>query len=117
MTTPRFNINQDDEYIYIHIHTPYVRVKDMEFTVEDNTFLFYCKPYHLRLTFTHKLLDDERAKAVYDIDKDHGTITCHVPKEIKGEHFEDLDLVSKLLAVSVSYLYIMPSLTLYIYLY
>jgi hypothetical protein len=97
MTTPRFTLSQDDEFVVASIHTPYVRVKDMEFTIEDNVFLFYCKPYFLRLTFSHKLLEDERAKAVYDIDKDNGTITCHLPKENVGEFFEDLDLVSKLL--------------------
>ena len=32
--------------------------------------------------------------------QDHGTIMCHLPKETKGLHFADLDMLTKLLTVS-----------------
>ena len=100
MTTPRFKATQDEEFVILEIHTPYVRVGDMEMTIDDNSFMFYCKPYILRLTFSHNLIDDERAKASYDINNNNGTITCHLPKLNVGETFNDLDLISNLLSVS-----------------
>lgn len=103
-TTPRFRCTQNDEYVILDIHTPYVRVQDMEMEIDDKDFHFYCKPYHLRLHFSHSLVDDERARAEYDIDRDHGTISCYLPKLETGQVFEDLDLVNKLLGVILIHL-------------
>lgn len=32
-------------------------------------FSFFCNPYLLKLHFPYPCIDDERAKAVYDVDK------------------------------------------------
>ena len=64
---PIFTTSQDDAMVYITINVPYVRVSEMEFYVDQHQFTFYCKPYLLKLTFPHVVLDDDRTKAVYDI--------------------------------------------------
>lgn len=46
-----------------------VRVGDMEFVIDGKEFSFYCNPYLLKLAFPYECIDDERAKAVYDVDK------------------------------------------------
>lgn len=86
-----------------------VRVGDMEFVIDNCEFSFYCSPYLLKLQFPHPCVDDERAKAVYDMDKvfwaysldhlqDNGTVFVHVPKAEKGQFFPDMDLLSTILA-------------------
>ena len=67
--TPRFSLSQDDQFLYVEINVPYVRVTDMDFTVLECDFTFYCKPYLLKLSFPGPLVDDERAKGVFDIEK------------------------------------------------
>ena len=42
---------------------------DMEFVVDGCEFSFFCNPYLLKLQFPYPCVDDERAKAVYDMDK------------------------------------------------
>ena len=37
--------------------------------MDDCDFSFYCNPYLLKLHFPYPCVDDERAKAVYDVDK------------------------------------------------
>ena len=95
--TPQFTTSQDDEFVLIEIHVPYVRVSDMDFSVDGTSFSFYCKPYNLKLNLPYNVVEDERAKATYDMNKNNGTIVCYLPKEIPKQHFPDLDLITKLL--------------------
>mgnify|MGYP001025720153 FL=1 len=44
----------------------------MEFVVDGCEFSFFCNPYLLKLQFPYPCIDDERAKAVYDMDKVFG---------------------------------------------
>ena len=54
-------------------------------------------PYFLRLNFPHALQEeDEASSARYD--PSSGYLTVTLTKAVPGEHFEDLDLLSKLLA-------------------
>ncbi len=96
-SVPRFSLSQDEVFVYIDINVPYVRVSEMEFVVDGLDFTFYCKPYLLKLHFPHEVIDDDRAKGVYDVEKNHGTITVHLPKKEKGQVFEDLDMITKLM--------------------
>ncbi|GLD93788.1 hypothetical protein PINS_up002393 [Pythium insidiosum] len=66
---PRFSVTQDAAFLFVHVHVPFVRVSDMEFHVDGAHFTFFCKPYLLKLQFPHAVVDDERAKAVYDPNK------------------------------------------------
>jgi hypothetical protein len=99
MITPRFSVSQSDALVVVEISVPHIRVSAAEFHINDETFSFYCKPYLLKLSFPGALEDSEErpATAVYDPDKNHGTIVCSVPKQSPGEHFEDMDMMSKLL--------------------
>jgi protein SHQ1 len=100
MITPKFSITQDDEFVYVSIKVPYIRVSSAELIAEDCTFSFYCKPYLLKLHFPCPLKEeDEECKATYDPFNDNGTLTAHLPKLEHGQFFPDLDLTTKLLQV------------------
>lgn len=57
---------------------------------------FFYYTFFLSLHFPGDLVDDERVKASYDVDKDEMSI--EIPKKNPGEEFPDLDLLTKLLA-------------------
>ncbi|KAG2790600.1 hypothetical protein PC129_g8343 [Phytophthora cactorum] len=97
VATPRFHVTQDAAWVFVHVHMPFVRVSDMEFYVDGLDFTFYCKPYLLKLHFPHEVVDDDLAKAVYDPNKENGTIVVHLPKKEPGQGFPDLDMLTKLL--------------------
>ncbi|KAF7791274.1 hypothetical protein EIP86_002288 [Pleurotus ostreatoroseus] len=69
---------------------------DVEIHVDGSLFTLHINPYYLRLTFTHNLVEDDEASARYDPGSGYLTIT--LTKEVPGQHFEDLDLLAKLLA-------------------
>lgn len=94
---PRFRITQNDDFVIITVSVPYVRVAAAELEIDGAVLAFYCKPYLLKLTFPEQLVDDERAKAEYDPNVEHGTLTVYAPKAEKGKHFPDLDLTTRLL--------------------
>lgn len=95
MLTPAFEIQQDDVFITIIIKTPYARITDTEIFIEENEFRFHSKPYFLRLLLPGSIIEDGREEAKYDTDK--GSYTIKVPKETKGQQFEGLDMITKLL--------------------
>jgi protein SHQ1 len=64
--------------------------------VDGQEFKFHLAPYFLRLNLPGRVVEDDRATSSYDIAT--GTIICKVAKETLGEHFEDLDMLTKLLA-------------------
>ncbi|GAA5805813.1 hypothetical protein HPULCUR_011339 [Helicostylum pulchrum] len=96
MITPTFKVDQDNDSVTIVINTPYVRAQDVDLHVEGSEFRFYLRPYFLRLHLPGNILEDDDSKAVYD--PSAGQFTIRVTKETKGEHFVDLDLLTKLLA-------------------
>ncbi|KAI7876155.1 SHQ1 protein-domain-containing protein [Mucor mucedo] len=96
MITPTFKVEQDNDTVTIVINTPYVRAQDVDLHVEGTEFRFYLRPYFLRLHFPGNILEDDDSKASYD--PSVGQFTIRVTKETKGEHFPDLDLLTKLLA-------------------
>ncbi|KAG1100734.1 hypothetical protein G6F42_017613 [Rhizopus arrhizus] len=96
MITPTFKVDQDDNSVQITVNTPYVRAQDVDLYVEGTEFRFYLRPYFLRLHFPGNIVEDDNSKAVYD--PSAGQFNIRVTKETKGEHFADLDLLTKLLA-------------------
>ncbi|KAL1915970.1 uncharacterized protein VTP21DRAFT_6358 [Calcarisporiella thermophila] len=96
MITPSFHLSQDNDFLTITIHTPYIRAQDVEFFVDGNEFKFHLRPYFLRLTLPGRVVEDERASASYDVQT--GDITVKLPKETPGEEFKDMDMITKLLA-------------------
>ncbi len=75
-----------------------MRAGGTEVDIDGCTLTAYCKPYLLRLSLPGALVDDERARAVYDPNDGGGTLTIHAPKAARGEVFADLDMPSRLLA-------------------
>lgn len=96
--TPKFEVDQTDELVVIRINLPHVRVSNAEVITEGQDFSFYCKPYLLKLSFPCPLQEGEDAnRATYNPDENNGTLTVELKKRTKGEHFPDLDLITKLL--------------------
>ena len=102
--TPSFTIHQDEQYVYVVIKVPFIRVKETEILTDGVDFTFYCKPFLLKLSFPYEVedCDDERCRAVYDPNVENGTITAHLAKKEKGCYFPDLDLTTRLLALRSS---------------
>ncbi|KAL4226388.1 Hsp90 cochaperone shq1 [Mactra antiquata] len=96
MLTPSFELQQNKDFLTIIIKAPFAKVAETEIFIEENGFKFYSKPYFLRLTLPGNIVEDGREKADYDVEK--GIFTVLVPKETSGEHFEGLDMLTKLLA-------------------
>lgn len=110
MITPKFTIRQDENRVYIDIKTAHIRAAggELEFQVEGDLFVFSLVPYYLRLRFPGRLLNDEDEKVQEDetlksttsYDAANCVINISICKEVPGEDFPDLDLISKLLARS-----------------
>lgn len=98
MLTPRFEVSQNDEFIFVKVFISNVRFSaaGVEMVVNDNLLIFSLPPYYLRLRFPKSLVEDERATSQF-VPKEE-CIDIKVPKLNKGEHFEDLDLSARLLA-------------------
>ena len=96
MITPKFTVAQDEEFLTLTLHVPYLKITEMEMFIEGTQFKFYLKPYYLRLTFSHELVENGQEKAQYSVDT--GDLVMKLPKATKGQHFEDLTMISKLLA-------------------
>lgn len=96
MLTPRFKLTQDDSHVYINVHAPYTNIGDTEIDVDGENFLFVSSPYFLRLRLPGRILDNERAKGSYVCDS--GEFNLTFDKETPGERFENLDMITSLLA-------------------
>ncbi|KAF8531649.1 SHQ1-domain-containing protein [Gautieria morchelliformis] len=95
MLTPRFSCAQTDNSVNISIYVPSVRASDVEIHVEGSLFSLHINPYFLTLHLPHAVLEDENSSALYD--PSSGYLNVTLTKEVPGQEFEDLDLLSKLL--------------------
>ncbi|KAJ2998371.1 Hsp90 cochaperone shq1 [Globomyces sp. JEL0801] len=100
MLTPKFELEQEDDFIVIRIHCPYIKAQNVEIDISETNFRFYCNPYFLRLNFPHQLIENGKEKSSYNIDT--GYIILHIPKETPGLYFEDLHLLTKLMDIKPS---------------
>jgi protein SHQ1 len=98
MITPKFNLRQDDAFVYADIQAPHIKASEVEFVIDGTTFTVHCKPYFLKLNFDQQLAQDGRETASYNIDA--GLMTCILPKAEVGQHFDNLDMITKLLTCS-----------------
>jgi protein SHQ1 len=64
--------------------------------VDETLLTVHIKPYFLRLNFSNSLVEDDASSAHYD--PASGYLTLTLTKEVKGQNFADLDLLSKLLS-------------------
>lgn len=98
MLTPRFEITQTDTEVVIIIHAPYATIKDTEVYVEGTDFRFYSTPYYLRLKLPGEIEENDSSFGSYDCEK--GDFCLRFSKVNPGEYFENLDMISTLLAPS-----------------
>ncbi|XP_031840180.1 protein SHQ1 homolog isoform X2 [Nomia melanderi] len=96
MLTPRFEITQTDTEVTIIIYAPYANIKDTEVYVDGTDFRFYSTPYYLRLKLPGEIEENDTSFGSYDCEK--GDFSLKFPKVNKGEHFENLDMITTLLA-------------------
>ena len=68
----------------------------MEINVDDTLFIIHINPYFLRLNFSNKVLEDNSSSVKYD--PGSGYLTVTLTKEVRGQDFKDLDLLTKLLS-------------------
>ncbi|XP_063614622.1 protein SHQ1 homolog, partial [Penaeus indicus] len=98
MLTPKFEVKQDEKHIIITVFAPYARISDAEVNIDEDTFTFYSSPYYLRLTFSGKLTDSELERYTAKFDADQGAFVIQCEKQVPGEHFTNLDMLTTLLA-------------------
>ncbi|NWJ07133.1 SHQ1 protein, partial [Crypturellus undulatus] len=96
MITPAFELNQDPDFLTIIIKIPYARASEFDVYFEGEDFKFYAKPYFLRQV-VEGFVEDGREKASYNTDEGIRTFTIQLPKEIPGQCFEGLDMLTSLL--------------------
>ncbi|XP_076647425.1 protein SHQ1 homolog isoform X2 [Halictus rubicundus] len=96
MLTPRFEITQTDTEVAIVIYAPYANIKDTEVYVDGTDFRFYSTPYYLRLKLPGEIEENDSSYGSYDCEK--GDFSLKFSKVNKGEHFENLDMITTLLA-------------------
>ncbi|KAJ2950299.1 hypothetical protein O0L34_g11665 [Tuta absoluta] len=96
MLTPRFKLSQDENRVYITVHAPYTNISDTEVDVDGENFLFVSSPYFLRLRLPGRIVENEKSKGSYVCDS--GDFNLTFDKETPGEHFENLDMITSLLA-------------------
>ncbi|XP_054719835.1 protein SHQ1 homolog [Uloborus diversus] len=100
MLTPAFELTQSEEFLIVSIQIPYAKVSDIQVHFEDFEFVFYSKPYHLRLNLPGRVSWCETPNINYNDDKK--IVVVQVPKAKRGEIFEGLDLVTMLLSTKKS---------------
>lgn len=96
MLTPRFKLTQDATRVFITVHAPYTNIGETEIDVEGENFLFVSSPYFLRLRLPGKIVENDGSKGSYTCDS--GDFNFTFDKENPGEHFENLDMITSLLA-------------------
>lgn len=96
MLTPRFKLSQDENHVFVTVHAPYTNIGETEIDVEGENFLFVSSPYFLRLRLPGKIVENETSKGSYV--SDSGDFNLTFDKETPGEHFENLDMITSLLA-------------------
>ncbi|CAG9794815.1 unnamed protein product [Diatraea saccharalis] len=96
MLTPRFQLTQDDNHVFVVIHAPYTNIGDTEIDIDGENFLFVSSPYFLRLRLPGRIVDNDSSKGSYTCDS--GDFSLTFDKETPGEYFENLDMITSLLA-------------------
>ena len=82
------------------------QASEVELYIEGPEFKFFCQPYYLSLSFDHPVTETMAASAKYDIST--GVLTIVLPKVTPGQHFDNLEMITKLLTPSRSHLATSP---------
>lgn len=95
MIVPRFKLSQTSDSVTITIWATYYHLQEVEVNVDENTFIFSCKPYYLQLRLPGTIQENERSKSTVKVET--GEFQFTYEKTIPGEEFQDLDLITKFL--------------------
>ncbi|XP_034934864.1 protein SHQ1 homolog [Chelonus insularis] len=96
MLTPRFELLQTDNELIVKVHAPYANIKDTEVYVEGTDVRFFSSPYYLRLKLPGEIIENDQSSGSYDCNS--GQFTLKFSKVNPGEHFDNLDMITTLLA-------------------
>lgn len=94
MITPRFSLSQTPETLIIIIVAPHCNLSTLEAEVYDEQFLFVSLPYFLRINLPGSIVEDVPCTDS-SFDADTGEFRFVYPKKHPGEHFENLDAISR----------------------
>ena len=98
MIIPNFKCDQDGKFVYLTIKAINSRLERTEFDLNENIVIFTSPPYHLRLNLPGSVIvneDEDNCKWNCDTNE----FVLKLKKLNENEHFDGLDLVSKLLAI------------------
>ncbi|OTF79177.1 SHQ1-like protein [Euroglyphus maynei] len=115
MITPIFRIEQDHDNLYVIVRVNNLRTlsENVEIFHQNNEFIFYGKPYYLRLELPGEVISsdsiimsnddddenlDELKKFTFNYDSETNELKIPVAKKNPGEHFENLEMIGQLLA-------------------
>lgn len=99
MITPKFELSQDERTVTIQIRAPYCSLRDLEVEVEDDSYLFLCHPYYLRLHLPGRIQENDNTRSSFN--SDTGEFTFCYEKCNYGEEFADLSFITKFLVTKV----------------
>ncbi|CDW56536.1 protein SHQ1 [Trichuris trichiura] len=95
MYTPVFWVDQDEKDLIVRVKALYARPSEVDVFFAETEFLFYCPPYFLRLFLPGKVVECE-GECVH-FNPENNVFTIRAPKMNVGEHFPDLDMLTRLL--------------------
>ena len=109
MITPKFEIEQNDDFLLIKIYTPHIKLSMIEYIISEKTFRFYVKPYFLRLTFEQEISEetindgDDESESEEKLENlkynsDTGSIEIKIKKKNKSEFFTNLNMLTMLMS-------------------
>ena len=61
MLTPRFELKQDDQFLYVTIYAPFTNLDNTEIFMDGEDFRFFSKPYYLRLHLPGQVEENDTA--------------------------------------------------------
>jgi len=102
--TPLFTISQSDSHVIIDVAVPYIRVTHVEVVVEANKIVHVAAApiYLLVLNFGpyEFCADVQEEEAAATVEPIQGTVRLELEKKRYGEHWENMDLIGKLVQSS-----------------
>ncbi|KAH9287273.1 Protein SHQ1 -like protein [Echinococcus granulosus] len=92
MLTPLFSLTQTPDELILKLHIPLADLSNSEFLIEDGIVYFCAPPYYLRLELPGSVVEDDDH---IQFRLESGDMFITMTKSTPGEHFEDLDLLSR----------------------
>ncbi len=95
--TPLFSLSQDEKYLVVELRTPHIRLEKTEIFYEGKEFVFTSPPYFLRLFLPQPVVSSDSQSDTASYDAETSTFKVLVKKEVPGQEFAGLDMITQLL--------------------